>query len=153
MTDRREMLREEAARCLEAARQSKTPEARAGLTQLAARLLELASQTRIDFDALVAEYNTQQMMPPSLSVASCNNSRLSLRTTTRKNRPAQLAASRASLPRKSPAVGAGREEHLREFRNFFLAGDSAARSLPVQRHGNLAQLSPLPGHSSFALAL
>jgi hypothetical protein len=69
MTDRREMLREEAARCLEAARQSKTPEARAGLTQLAARLLELASQTRIDFDALVAEYNTQQMMPPSLSVA------------------------------------------------------------------------------------
>jgi hypothetical protein len=63
MPDRRETFRKEAARCLEAAKQSKDENSRAGLVRLAAKFLELAGQPRIDFDALVADYNAQQMMP------------------------------------------------------------------------------------------
>jgi hypothetical protein len=67
MPDRRETFREEAARCLEAAKQSKDENSRAGLVRLAAKFLELAGQPRIDFDALLADYNAQQMMPPPSS--------------------------------------------------------------------------------------
>ena len=61
MASRNETLREDAARCLEAAKQSK--DSRAELVRLAAKFLELAGQPRIDFDALLADYNAQQMMP------------------------------------------------------------------------------------------
>jgi hypothetical protein len=67
MSDRRETYREEAARCLEAAQQSKDQNSRAELVRLAAKFLELAGQPRIDFDAPPAEYNAQQMMAPSSS--------------------------------------------------------------------------------------
>jgi hypothetical protein len=63
MASRNETLREEAARCLEAAKQSKESNSRAELVRLAANFLELAGQPRIDFDALLADYNAQQMMP------------------------------------------------------------------------------------------
>jgi hypothetical protein len=63
MPDRRETFREEAARLLEAAKQAKDQNSRAGLVRLAARFLELAGRPRIDFDALLADYNAQQMMP------------------------------------------------------------------------------------------
>jgi hypothetical protein len=63
MASRNETLREEAARCLEAAKQSKDSNLRAELVRLAANFLELAGQPRIDFDALLADYNAQQMMP------------------------------------------------------------------------------------------
>jgi hypothetical protein len=66
MASRNETLREEAARCLEAAKQSKDSNVRAELVRLAANFLELAGQPRIDFDALLADYNTQQMMPTPL---------------------------------------------------------------------------------------
>jgi hypothetical protein len=67
MPDRRETFREEAARCLEAAKQSKDPNSAAELVRLAAKFLELSGQPRIDFDALVAGYNAQQMMPAARS--------------------------------------------------------------------------------------
>jgi hypothetical protein len=51
MPDRRETYREEAARCFEAANQSKDQNSRAELVRLAAKFLELAGQPRIDFDA------------------------------------------------------------------------------------------------------
>jgi hypothetical protein len=63
MASRNERLREEAARCLQAAKQSKDSNSRAELVRLAANFLELAGQPRIDFDALLADYNFQQMMP------------------------------------------------------------------------------------------
>ena len=63
MPHRRESLRREAAHCLEAAKQSKDENSRAQLVRLAAKFLELAGQPRIDFDALLAHYNAQQMMP------------------------------------------------------------------------------------------
>jgi hypothetical protein len=67
MPDRREAFRNKAARCLEAAKQSKDPNSAAELVRLAAKFLELAGQSRIDFDALLADYNAQQMMPRARS--------------------------------------------------------------------------------------
>jgi hypothetical protein len=63
MVDRRESLREEAARFLEAAKQSKDPNSRGGLIRLAAKFLELAGQPQIDIDAILAGYNAQQTAP------------------------------------------------------------------------------------------
>jgi hypothetical protein len=87
MASRNETLREEAARCLEAAKQSKDSNLRAELVRLAANFLELAGQRRIDFDALLADYNAQQMIPPQRPSSSSNsNGRFSSRTTTKRNR-------------------------------------------------------------------
>jgi hypothetical protein len=67
MVDRRGDLRREAARCLEAAKQSNDPNSRADLTRLAAKFLELADQPPIDIRRMLDEYNIQQMMPTARS--------------------------------------------------------------------------------------
>jgi hypothetical protein len=65
MPDRSEDFRREAARLLEAARTAKTPESKAEMIRLAEKWLELAGhQSPIDFDAILAEYNDQQMGRP-----------------------------------------------------------------------------------------
>jgi hypothetical protein len=62
MPDRNENLRREAARCLEAAKNSKDPNSRAELIRLAQKFLELAGhQPSVDLDAILDEYNAQQM--------------------------------------------------------------------------------------------
>ena len=64
MPDRGETFREEATRAPD-------------WSGLAARFLELAGQPRIDFDALMADYNAQQMMPtPSSGSASQQQQRV-----------------------------------------------------------------------------
>jgi hypothetical protein len=85
-------FREEAARCLEAAKRAKYQNSRAGLVRLAARFLELAGQPRIDFDALLADYNAQQMMPtPSSGSASQQQQRVQPKDD-KKDRPPQFGA-------------------------------------------------------------
>jgi hypothetical protein len=64
MPDRREIFREEAARCLEAAKRSKDPNSAAELVRLAAKFHELADQPPIDIDAILAGFNAQQMIAP-----------------------------------------------------------------------------------------
>lgn len=64
MADRSEDLRKEAARCLEAAKQSRNPNSVSELAGLAAKFLELADYRPFDLDAILAEYNLQQMVPP-----------------------------------------------------------------------------------------
>jgi hypothetical protein len=68
MPNRREGLRTEAARLIEAAKNSSTPEARAKLIDLANKFLQLADYEPLaNLNAVFDEFNTQQMMRPNES--------------------------------------------------------------------------------------
>jgi len=62
MSDRRDYLRTEAARFLQAARSANEPNLRAKLIWLAGKFIELSERTpSIDFDSILGECNAQRM--------------------------------------------------------------------------------------------
>jgi hypothetical protein len=68
MVDRREDLRKEAARLIEAAKTASTPETRAALIELANKFLQLADyEPSVDLDAVLDEFNARQMTRPKES--------------------------------------------------------------------------------------
>jgi hypothetical protein len=91
---------------LEAAKQAKDQNSRAGLVRLAARFLELAGRPRIDFDALLADYNAQQMMPmPSSESASQQQQRIQPKNDKKDRPPPTAPSSAASHQDRSPTYG------------------------------------------------
>src|SRR5262245_34679214 len=69
MSDRRENLRRQAARCLAAAQTSRDPKTRDELIRIAARFHELANNAAVDdLSAILGSFNDAQMVPPSKPV-------------------------------------------------------------------------------------
>jgi hypothetical protein len=63
MADREE-LRDTAAQCLALSRSIDEPQRRASLLIMAQRLYDMASERPGDFEAVLQEFNDQQMFPP-----------------------------------------------------------------------------------------
>src|SRR5258708_27215194 len=63
MADRIDELRATAAQCLALSRSTIDPQTRTALLLMAQKLYDLASERPADFEAVVQEFNDQQMLP------------------------------------------------------------------------------------------
>jgi hypothetical protein len=64
MADRIDELRATAAQCLALSRSTNKPQTRASMLIMAQRLYDMASEHPGDFEAVLQEFNDQQMLPP-----------------------------------------------------------------------------------------
>jgi len=73
MADRIDELRATAAQCLALSRSTIDPQTRTALLLMAQKLYDLASERPGDFEAVLQEFNDQQMLPAASEAAAATN--------------------------------------------------------------------------------